>query len=84
MSRVLVLIAILGVLHAGTAAAIDWKHQSFAVKRQVASMVVDCMRKRMSRDRQISYNEAAKQCREEVGKQFEGSPSGPLVADTKP
>jgi hypothetical protein len=84
MTRVPVLIGIVTLLLAGTASPIDWKSQSFATKRQVAGMVIDCMKKRMSRDRQVSYNEAAKQCKQEVTRQFDNPPSGPLVADTKP
>ena len=84
MKRAPVLIAMLSLLLAGTASAIDWKSQSFATKRQAASMVIDCMKKRMSRDRQISYNEAAKQCKQEVSKQFDSAVAAPLVADTKP
>jgi hypothetical protein len=82
MHRAPVWIALLVL--AGTASAIDRTSQSVASKRQAAGMVVDCMKKLMSRDRQISYNEAARQCKREVSKQFEGPPPGPLVADTKP
>lgn len=86
MNRVPVVIAVLGALLGGThASAVDLKNQSFATKRQTAGMVIDCMRKRMSRDRSISYNEAAKVCKQEVAKQLQSAPSGPLVADdTKP
>jgi adenine-specific DNA methylase len=71
-------------LVAGSASAIDWKSQSFSTKRQAASMVIDCMKKRMLKDRLISYNEAGRLCKQEVSKQFEGAPSGPLVASSKP
>ena len=56
--------------------ASDWKAQPPAVKRQMIS----CMKKRMSNDRLISYNQAAKFCRETVEGQLEKSTSGPLVA----
>ena len=84
MKRLPLLIGLLSLLPIGTASAIDWKSQSFATKRQAASMIIDCMKKRMSHDRQISYNEAAKQCKQEVTKQFDAAAGGPLVADTKP
>jgi hypothetical protein len=86
MNRVPVVIMMLGALLAGTrVSAVDWKNQSSATKRQAVAMVVDCMRKRMSRDRSISYNEAARVCKQEVARQFDGAPSGALVAaDTKP
>ena len=86
MNRVPVVIGMLGALLAGTqSSAVDWKNQSLANKRQGVSMVVDCMRKRMSKDRAISYNEAAKVCKQEVARQFDSAPPGALVAaDTKP
>jgi hypothetical protein len=86
MNRVPIVIGMLGALLASTqGSAVDWKNQSLATKRQGVSMVVDCMRKRMSKDRSISYNEAAKVCKQEVARQFDGAASGALVAaDTKP
>jgi hypothetical protein len=86
MNRVLIAVVMLSALLAGKqSSATDWKNQSAATKRQAALMVVDCMRKRMSRDRLISYNEAAKVCKQEVASRFDGAPAGALVAaDTKP
>jgi hypothetical protein len=86
MNRVPVVIAMLGALLAGSqGSAVDWKNQSLATKRQAVSMVIDCMRKRMSKDRSISYNEAARACKQEVARQFASAPSDALVAaDTKP
>jgi hypothetical protein len=86
MNRASVVIAMLGALLAGAqGSAVDWKNQSPAAKRQAVGMVIDCMRKRMSKDRSISYNEAAKVCKQEVARQFDSAPSGALVAaDTKP
>jgi hypothetical protein len=86
MNRMPVVIGMLGALLAGTqGSAVDWKNQSISSKRQAVSLVVDCMRKRMSKDRSISYNEAARVCKQEVARQFDSAPSGTLVAaDTKP
>jgi hypothetical protein len=86
MNRVPVVIGMLGALLAGTqGSAVDWKNQSSATKRQAVSLVIDCMRKRMSKDRSISYNEAARVCKQEVARQFDSAPPGALVAaDTKP
>ena len=86
MNRMPVVIGMLGALLAGTqGSAVDWQNQSLSTKRQAMSLVVDCMRKRMSRDRSISYNEAARVCKQEVARQFDSVPSGALVAaDTKP
>jgi hypothetical protein len=68
------------VLASTAAPAGEWKNQSFATKRQLVSQVIDCMKKRMSSDRLISYNDAAKACKAEVKRQFETAKSEPLVA----
>jgi hypothetical protein len=57
---------------------------SFAAKRQFATQVIDCMRKRMAADKYVSYNQAARTCKDQVTKQNGGADAGPLVAaDTK-
>jgi hypothetical protein len=64
-----------------TLAADPW--HSFSAKRQFASQVIGCMRKRMANDKYVSYNQAAKDCKEQVARQND-APAGPLVAaDTK-
>ncbi len=68
------------VAAASTALASDWKSQPLAVKRQMVTQMVSCMKKRMAGDRQVSYNQAAKECRESVEGQLEKSTAGPLVA----
>ena len=50
------------------------------VKQQMIAKTIDCMRKRMSIDKVVSYNEAAKTCRNQASKQPEQSVSGALVA----
>jgi hypothetical protein len=62
----------------------DWKGQSLATKRQAVAQVIDCMKKRMSSDRIISYNGAAKLCKDEVTRRFENASPGPLVAADSP
>jgi hypothetical protein len=86
MNRIPVVIALLGALLAGApSSAVDLKHQSLATKRLAANLVIGCMRKRMSKDRSISYNEAARVCKEEVARQLDNASPGALVAaDTKP
>jgi hypothetical protein len=80
MNRLLLVVAIAGtVIGTSTALAADPGH-SFSAKRQFASQVVSCMRKRMASDKYISYNQAAKICKDEVAKQLDGSDAGPLVA----
>ncbi|HTB27609.1 MAG TPA: hypothetical protein VK715_01545 [Steroidobacteraceae bacterium] len=80
-------LAVLGgvtVLGSSTALAADPAHPSWSAKRLFVSQVVNCMRKRMADDKHISYNQAAKICKDEVSKQTEGADAGPLVAaDTK-
>ena len=77
---ILVLPAAIALLIASQALASDWKAQPLAVKRQMVSQIISCMKKRMSADRLVSYNEASKICRESVEGQLEKSTSGPLVA----
>jgi hypothetical protein len=86
MNRIPILITLSGTLITGTVAgAADWKGQSLSAKRQTVSQVIDCMKRRMSSDRAISYNEAAKVCKQQVLAQSEGPAAGPLVAvDTSP
>jgi hypothetical protein len=80
MTRLSLALAIAAVLAGTQASASDWKGQ-FATKHQIVAQVVDCMRKRMSNDRRISYNEAAKVCRTEVARRLDDtSSSGALVA----
>ena len=86
MNRVPVVIAVLGALLGGTqASAVDWKNQSFATKRQAAGMVIDCMRKRMSK-RPIDLLQRSRKGLQARGREaVQSAPSGPLVADdTKP
>jgi hypothetical protein len=76
----LILATASAVVAASPAFASDWKGQPLAVKRQMVAQVIDCMKKRMSSDRLISYNQASKVCRETVDGRLEKSTAGPLVA----
>jgi hypothetical protein len=81
VNRLTLILATAGAVVATShALASDSKEQPLAVKRQIASQVISCMKKRMSSDRLISYNQASKVCRETVEGQLEKSTSGPLVA----
>ena len=80
----LILGAATTVLAASHAFASDWKGQPLAVKRQIVTQMLTCMKKRMYGDRLISYNEASKLCREEVQGHLDKAAAGPLVADTRP
>jgi hypothetical protein len=71
------------VIGASSVLAADPPH-SLSAKRQFASQVISCMRKRMATDKYISYNQAVRVCKDEVTKQNDGADAGPLVAaDTK-
>ena len=54
-------------------------------KHQMIVKTVSCMRKRMSMDRAVSYNEAARTCKAQISKLSENSPPGaqpPAFAST--
>jgi hypothetical protein len=76
----LILATASALVAAAPAYASDWKAQPLAVKRQLVSQVISCMKKRMSSDQRISYYQASKICRETVEGQLEKSTAGPLVA----
>jgi hypothetical protein len=78
----LVVVLLAAVVAAARAPADDWKGQP--IKRHVVAQVIDCMRKRMSSDRVISYNDAAKLCKVEVNRRLENISSAPLVAADNP
>lgn len=80
--RISLILAATGAFVAASSPAFgfDWKAQPLAVKRQMASQMISCMKKRMATDRLISYYQASKICRETIEGQIEKSSSGPLVA----
>ena len=86
MIRVSTMIATMSVAFAATSA---WAVDSIAArppmtKRQMVGQIIDCMKKRMYSDRAISYNEAAKVCKNQVARQNDASASGALVAADTP
>jgi hypothetical protein len=72
------------VVFAGAHALADPERQPTLTKRQVIAQTIDCMRKRMSIDRAVSYNEAAKTCRDQISKQSDKAAPGTLVASDSP
>ncbi len=85
MKRLALAMVMTGAVLASTqASAGDWKSQPMANKRQMVAQVIDCMKKRMGSDRVISYNQAAKVCKDEVNRRFDASNAGPLVAADSP
>ena len=85
MNRVLTMIAVTSVIFAGEQAfAVDSISQPTIGKRHSILQIVGCMKKRMSANKTISYNEAAKACKDQTNKPSDNSPSGALVASDTP
>jgi hypothetical protein len=85
MNRVLTVTAMSGAIFAGAQAlAVDSIRQPTMSKRQMIVQIVDCMKNRMSGNKTISYNEAAKACKDQISKQSNSSTSGALVASDTP
>jgi hypothetical protein len=88
MNRVFTVIAMTSVMLVGARAlAVDSASQSTMSKRQLIAQMIGCMRKQMSADKTISYNEAMKACKDQISKQNDNSASRTLVASdtqTKP
>ena len=81
VSRMVTVIAVAGLLLLAAQASAADSGQPVLSRRQMLTQVIDCMKKRMSASRTISYIEAAKACKEQL-RQSE-SP-GPLVAADTP
>ena len=67
MNRSLTVVIMAGTIFAGQQALADVSaNQPALTKRQMITLMIDCMKKRMSADRAISYHEAAKTCKEDI------------------
>ncbi len=85
MNRALTAIAMTGVIFvAAQALAVDSIGQPKKSKRQTTTRIVDCMKRRMSADKAISYNQSAKDCKDQINKQRDDAMSGTLVASDTP
>ena len=62
MNRVLTAVGVAGVLLIGAQTTADPRSPPPTARRQL----LDCMSRRMSADKALSYNEAAKRCKEEA------------------
>jgi hypothetical protein len=80
MNHVLTAIAMTGLLISAQALAVDSTGQPSISKRQLIAQMVGCMRKQMSANNTISYNEAMKACKDQISKQTDNSASRTLVA----
>ena len=84
MKRVVMVVALAGVIFGAQALAVDSTSQPTMSKRQMIAQMVGCMRKRMSANKNTSYNAAMKACKDQINKQSDSFPSGALVASGTP
>jgi hypothetical protein len=69
MNRLLTVMATSGlIIVASQALAIDSNNQSTLSKRQMIAQIVGCMKKRMSANKDSSYREAMKICKNQLNK----------------
>jgi len=80
MNHVLTAIAMTGLLIGAQALAVDSTGQPTISKRQRITQIVGCMRKQMSANNTISYNEAMKMCKDQMNTQSNNSASRTIVA----
>jgi hypothetical protein len=67
------MLAMTSVAFAGPQAHVDAVRRPTMSKHEMIAKTVGCMRKRMSIDRAVSYNEAAKMCKAQISKQRDNS-----------
>lgn len=85
MNRISAAIAMTGLLIGARAAlAVDSTDQPAMSKRQLIAHMVGCMRKQMSANNAISYNEAMKTCKAQMNSQSDNSAPPTLVASDAP
>ncbi len=85
MTRVLVVIVMSAAMFVSAKAnAADTITQPAMSKRQMIAQVANCMRKRMSASKLISFNEAARACKDQLNNRGINSATGTLVAADSP
>ena len=85
MSRTLTMIMMTCTMFSSVPAlAVDSVRPSTMTRHQVIVQTIGCMRRRMSADKTISYNEAAKACKNQIVKQRDNATAGVLVASDVP
>jgi hypothetical protein len=67
------MLAMTCVAFAGALARADPVHLPTMTRHQMIIKTVDCMKKRMSMDRAVSYNEAVRTCKAQINKQNDNS-----------
>jgi hypothetical protein len=84
MNRLLALTVITGAMFSAQQALADELVNPPALsKRQMISLMIDCMKKRMSADRAISYHDAAKACKEDIKRDDKPSSSTLVASDSQ-
>ena len=85
MNRIMAVAALSGAILVGARApAAEPENRSTLSKRQMYAQIVDCMKKRMSANKNGSYIEAMKACKDQVNQGNSSLPSGALVASDTP
>jgi hypothetical protein len=72
------------MLTGAQALAVDAVSQSTMKRRQMIAQVVNCMKKHMAANSEISYNAASKICKSQVGNQNNNPVSVALVPSDSP
>ena len=81
MNRLLTVVATTGAMVITSQAhAIDSTDESTMSKRQMIAQMVDCMKKRKAANKDGSYREAFKACKNQLNKGGDSAESGALVA----
>lgn len=84
MNRLVTAIGLMGVIYAGTPAlGGEPAGLSRMSKRHATAQLSVCMKKRMSRDKGSSYNEARMACKVQIGMPDDKESSGSLVASAR-
>ncbi len=81
MNRVATVLSLSGVMFVGPQAlAVVSASQPAMHRHQMVAQLVGCMKKRMAANRNASYNDAMKACKDLINKERDNSPAGALVA----
>jgi hypothetical protein len=80
MNRVATVLSLSGVIFVGPPALADSTNQPAMSRHQMVAQMVGCMKKRMAANRNASYNDAMKACKDQINKERDNSPPGALVA----
>jgi hypothetical protein len=81
MNRLLTAIATSGVICvASQALATDSNNQSTMSKREMIAQIAGCMKRRMSANKDSSYKEAMKACKNQIDKGSNNLPTDAVVA----